>query len=472
MKRLFAPIQKMEEQDDGTIKVWGYASTGAMDDDGETILPDAIKAALPDYLKWGAVREMHQPKAVGTAIEANVQDDGRTWFGAHVVDPIAVKKVRNKVLKGFSVGGKVTERDEVEKTTITGINLIEVSLVDRPANPECEIVIAKAATADASYVDDLAEVLGTGKVDVRALLKAAHTLAKPAQARSEPLAKGLYNVRDFAQALEALAWVCMSAQWDFDDEGDGSAVPANLRAWLKDGVQIFQAMAEEESRELVEALQEQAGEEIERAATAEKDDDMKLNLQKVGAKFSAETREKMAKLSDHHDEMVKCAKDMMAKCKEACDMVKALMPEKEGAEDKPETEEDDGNTDGKTKAATVAQAASDGTAQPVDQDNAQKQAAMLADIIKSAVAAAVAPIQADLDVIKRQPVGGVPFASQAAADAVLKSRGLTPVERTADTQQDPTAPVIEPVRTGTGKIDEGATVTKALMLRPMLRRAG
>jgi hypothetical protein len=464
MKRLFAPIEKMETQDDGTLKVWGYASTGAMDDDGETILPDAIKAALPDYLKWGAVREMHQPKAVGTAIEANVQEDGRTWFGAHVVDPIAVKKVQNKVLKGFSVGGRVTARDDVEKTTITGINLIEVSLVDRPANPECEIVIAKAAAADAAYVEDLAEVLTAGKVDVRQLLKAAHALAAKPATLSEPLAKGLYDVRDFAQALEALAWVCMSSQWDFDAEGDGSPVPANLRAWLKDGVVIFQAMAEEESRELVEALQDQAGEEIAMAAGQSKEQDMQLNLAKVGAKFSKETMDKMQKLSDHHDKMVKCAKDLHGMTKEACDMMKAMMTADEGAKDKPETEDDDGNTDGKTKAATAIAAAG--------QDDLQNQASQLADIIKSAVAAAVAPIHADLDAIKRQPVGGVPFASQAAAEAVLKSRGLTAVDRNVDASQDPNAPVIEPVRTGTGKIDEGATVTKALMLRPMIRRAG
>ena len=35
---------------------------------------ETMKAALPDYLKFGAVREMHQAKAAGTAIEAEVQD--------------------------------------------------------------------------------------------------------------------------------------------------------------------------------------------------------------------------------------------------------------------------------------------------------------------------------------------------------------------------------------------------------------
>jgi len=454
MKRLFCPISKVEDAGDGTIKVWGWASTGARDDDGEIILPEAIKAALPDYLKWGAVREMHQPKAVGTAIEAEVQDDGRTWFGAHVVDPVAVKKVQNKVLKGFSVGGVTIRRKDVEKTTITGINLIEVSLVDRPANPECEIVIAKAAGADAAYVDDLADMVTTGKVDVRALLKAAQGLAAAPVATTPPakpesLAKGLYNLRDFAQALECLAWVAMSAEYERDAEGDASPVPAQLRAWMKAGAEIFKAMAAEEIDELIETLQEQAGEVIELMA---KGDTMNLNLSK--AKMSKEMGAKMQALSDHHDKMVKCAKDLHGMTKEACEMMNAMMPD-----------DDDGNTDGKgdkaaqggdlNKGASGDPAAAAAAATPAADDGAQ----LLAEIIKGAVAAAVAPMQADLDKIKAQPAGGVPYASAAAA---LAAKGITAVDRNQDLSGAEPA-TITPVRTASGKIDEGATVTKALL---------
>ena len=146
-KRIFAEIAKTEEQDDGTIKVWGYASTPDRDSDGEIVTTQAISDALPDYMKFGAVREMHQAKAAGTAIEASVQDDGRTWFGAHVVDAEAIKKVQAKVYKGFSIGGKVIARDENDPDTITAIKLIEVSLVDRPANPGAVLTMYKAEDA-------------------------------------------------------------------------------------------------------------------------------------------------------------------------------------------------------------------------------------------------------------------------------------------------------------------------------------
>ena len=144
MAKLYAEIAKMEAQDDGTVKVWGYASSEAVDSDGEVIAAEAMKAAIPDYMKFGAVREMHGSNAAGTAIEINVEDDGRTFFGAHIVDPVAVTKVKTGVYKGFSIGGSVTARDELNKSQITGLKLTEISLVDRPANPDAVFTCYKA----------------------------------------------------------------------------------------------------------------------------------------------------------------------------------------------------------------------------------------------------------------------------------------------------------------------------------------
>ena len=158
MAKLYAEIAKMEAQDDGTVKVWGYASSEAVDSDGEVITAQAMKAAIPDYMKFGAVREMHGSNAAGTAIEINVEDDGRTFFGAHIVDPVAVTKVKKGVYKGFSIGGGVTARDELNKSQITGLKLTEISLVDRPANPDAVFTCFKAdkpkADEEAADKDD------------------------------------------------------------------------------------------------------------------------------------------------------------------------------------------------------------------------------------------------------------------------------------------------------------------------------
>lgn len=149
IKKIFGQITKSEEQDDGTIIVEGYASAATVDSDGETITSEAMKAALPDYMKIANIREMHQLKAAGVALSATVEDDGRTKLCAHIVDAEAVKKVRAGVYKGFSIGGSVTSRDELNKATITGLRLSEISLVDRPANPDAVITCFKAESLDA-----------------------------------------------------------------------------------------------------------------------------------------------------------------------------------------------------------------------------------------------------------------------------------------------------------------------------------
>src|ERR1700740_2335446 len=134
--RLYGAIEKVEAQADGTIKVHGIATPEAVDDQGEIVKADAMRAAIPDYMRFPAIREMHQLSAAGTALEADVGDDNITRIVAHVVDPVAVSKVKNQVYRGFSIGGRVTKREPGNPKTITGLVLNEISLVDRPANPE------------------------------------------------------------------------------------------------------------------------------------------------------------------------------------------------------------------------------------------------------------------------------------------------------------------------------------------------
>src|SRR6201981_3118933 len=134
--RLYGAIQKIEPQDDRTVRVYGIATTEAVDDQGEVVQADAMRTALPEYMRFPALREMHQLSAAGTTLEAEVRDDGTTRIVAHVVDPVAVAKVKNQVYRGFSIGGRVTQREPGNPKTITSLVLNEISLVDRPANPE------------------------------------------------------------------------------------------------------------------------------------------------------------------------------------------------------------------------------------------------------------------------------------------------------------------------------------------------
>ncbi len=138
--RIYAPLQKIDEEQ---RMVYGYASTEALDSQGEVIKRDAIEAALPDFMRFGNIREMHRPSAVGKAKGATIDDKG-LYLAAKIVDDDAWAKVKEGVYSGFSVAGQVTARDPLEKHVITGCRLSEISLVDRPANPEAVFEMFKA----------------------------------------------------------------------------------------------------------------------------------------------------------------------------------------------------------------------------------------------------------------------------------------------------------------------------------------
>lgn len=144
--KLYAPITKL---DDEQRMVFGYASTEALDSQGEIIRREAIEAALPDYMRFANIREMHQPSAIGVAKAADVDEKG-LYLAAKVVDGDAWAKVKEGVYKGFSIGGRVVARDPANRRIVTGLDLTEISLVDRPANPEAVIDLYKAAEDEAA----------------------------------------------------------------------------------------------------------------------------------------------------------------------------------------------------------------------------------------------------------------------------------------------------------------------------------
>ncbi len=163
--KVFLPIHKIDQ---AQRMVFGYATTEALDAHGEVVKRAAIEAALPDYMRFANIREMHQLSAVGVAKEADLDDKG-LHLAAKVVDDDAWAKVREGVYKGFSIGGRVTTRDPADRTIITGIELHEISLVDRPANPQALIETYKVWDREA------AEKMGArnSRADL-ALIQAVH----------------------------------------------------------------------------------------------------------------------------------------------------------------------------------------------------------------------------------------------------------------------------------------------------------
>lgn len=148
---IFAEIRKIDEDQ---RMVYGYASTDALDHQGERVAKEAIANALPDYMKFGNIREMHGNSAAGVTESATVDDKG-LYIAAKIVDDNAWKKVKEKVYKGFSIGGKKLSK---VKDTITKLNLTEISLVDRPANPEAVFDLYKADDIEKECEDNTEKV--------------------------------------------------------------------------------------------------------------------------------------------------------------------------------------------------------------------------------------------------------------------------------------------------------------------------
>lgn len=155
----FAPFLRVSS--DQQI-VEGIASSEAVDSYGDIVRASAIKDALPDYMKFANLRSMHGNIASGTVIEAKVDEEQKiTYITAKVVDDAEWKKVKEKVYKGFSIGGiieewepimvEVADKDGNKHEVFTGgfeitkIKLVEISLVDRPACPDALISAYKAA---------------------------------------------------------------------------------------------------------------------------------------------------------------------------------------------------------------------------------------------------------------------------------------------------------------------------------------
>ena len=185
----FFNIIKADKNDDGTLTVYGKATDDSLDIDQQICDPVWLDNAMPEWFKTGGnIREQHSNIAAGVAKEYEKRADGH-YIHALVVDPVSVKKVDTGVLKGFSIGIKnprVVRDQKAANGRIIDGKIVEVSLVDRPANPNCQLVLAKSAEGESemSKVEELIEK-EEKKPDYQNMLRGG--------ASSQPADKELYS---------------------------------------------------------------------------------------------------------------------------------------------------------------------------------------------------------------------------------------------------------------------------------------
>ena len=135
--------------------VSGFATLDNLDQTGDVVTQEASMKAFEGFR--GNLREMHQPLAVGKVAsfrpETFYDPITKDFYNGVYVDAYISKgaqdtweKVLDGTLTGFSIGGKILESDnEVNKSTGASVRfikdyaLVELSIVDSPANELCNI---------------------------------------------------------------------------------------------------------------------------------------------------------------------------------------------------------------------------------------------------------------------------------------------------------------------------------------------
>ena len=136
--------------------VSGFATLDNVDQTGDVVTMEASIKAFENFR--GNIREMHSSNAVGKMIsfkpETYYDAKSQEFYNGVYVDAYVSKgaqdtweKVLDGTLTGFSIGGKIIESDnEVNKATgkatrfIKDYSLLELSIVDSPANELCNIL--------------------------------------------------------------------------------------------------------------------------------------------------------------------------------------------------------------------------------------------------------------------------------------------------------------------------------------------
>ena len=155
------PINKIDEEE---RKVWGYATVEEVDSHGEIVSYEASKKAFVNWV--GNIREMHNAdRAVGKKIDVQFDDENKgVWLGAYISESAdgenAWVKIREGVLTGFSIGGKIKDVDTVkvddkDHVMITDYDLFEVSVVDNPSAPSARLEIVKSVNGHLEHTEQM-----------------------------------------------------------------------------------------------------------------------------------------------------------------------------------------------------------------------------------------------------------------------------------------------------------------------------
>lgn len=157
--------------------VSGFATLNNVDQTGDVVTAEASLKAFENFR--GNIREMHQPVAVGKILSFKSETffdpitksfyDG-IWVSTYISKGAQAtwEKVLDGTLSGFSIGGRINDVDtEVNKSNgesirfIKDYDLVELSLVDSPANELCNVLSIEKVNGQLIFKGIAAETLAS-----------------------------------------------------------------------------------------------------------------------------------------------------------------------------------------------------------------------------------------------------------------------------------------------------------------------
>lgn len=157
----------MEEQSDGSVIVSGLCTSDTVDLDDQIIDLDFSRKGLTAWAAtFGNIRQMHSTNMppAGKAIEIDTSRPDGVYLTARIVEPGAVKLVKEGVYSAFSVGISKPRiiRDKVAKQgRVTDGVFSEVSIVDFPALPTARFNIVKRSKTEIKKLEKTLTPIGT-----------------------------------------------------------------------------------------------------------------------------------------------------------------------------------------------------------------------------------------------------------------------------------------------------------------------
>ena len=178
--------------------VEGYASVEVPDRDNEIISREALKIAFQNYMKNPVLRWMHEREPIGKILDGYVDNKG-LYVRAYISDATERSRevwglIKDGIVRAFSIGGRVLEAvREYSKalgrkiTKITKMELLEISVVDIPANPETLFQVVRKSVGELGGMEE-------ELVELKAELNT----------RIDELEKKLEKIEEIRQALEKI----------------------------------------------------------------------------------------------------------------------------------------------------------------------------------------------------------------------------------------------------------------------------